>query len=181
MLWPRSLRTVEYDELLFSNPLSKEENKLGYSHYYEWDVPLQDASTKFPQWSKEVELILDEVQRRGIVVWDREGSNAVIVDPEFVLVNGPVKDDQGHEAFYLGLEDCLAPLNWQAETRPFCKTAGKPYDVAVVAALIQFSKHFPDAQIHSDGGPHDWQEGLELCQHLFGDDAGLIPDTIEAF
>jgi hypothetical protein len=62
----------------------------------------------------------------------------------------------------------------QAETRPFCKTAGKPYDVAVVAALIQFSKHFPDAQIHSD-----WQEGLELCQHLFGDDVGHIPGTIE--
>lgn len=125
-------------------------------------------------------MILDEVQRRGIVEWDTEGSNAVITEHDCVVINGPAKDDQGHEDFYVSAEMCLAPLNWkQFENRPFCKTAGKPYDITVVAALIQFSKHFPEAKIQSDGGTSEWQSGFELCQDIFGNGAGSIPTTIE--
>ncbi len=153
---------------------------MSYTHYYEWDAPLKETSEKFPLWSKEVALILDEIQRRGIVVWDTEGTNAVIVEPDYVLINGPAKNNQGHEAFYLNTQICLAALNWeQFETRPFCKTARKPYDIAVVAALIQFQKHFPEAKIHSDGSTNDWKDGFELCQYLFKNDAGIIPFTIE--
>lgn len=153
---------------------------MSYTHYYEWDAPLKGVAEKFPLWSQEMALILDEVQRRGILEWDTEDGNIVITEPDFVVINGPAKDDQGHEAFYLSTEICQAPLNWQQfEHRPFCKTAGKPYDIAVVAALIQFNKHFPEAKIRSNGGTREWQSGFELCQDIFGKSAGSIPATIE--
>jgi hypothetical protein len=158
---------------------------MGYTHYYRWDAPLSDATTKFPLWSQEVRKIVEEVQRRklvdwgemtevapGVVVWKTD----VIIAADFVCVNGP--QGQGCEAFVLTLQDCLSTLTWESETRPFTKTQGLPYDLAVTAALIQFWKYFPEATIHSDGGFPSWKGGLELCQHLFGEKAGNIPASL---
>lgn len=50
----------------------------------------------------------------------------------------------------------------------FCKTAYRPYDVAVTACLIALKHHFPECIIASDGEDKDWLDGQFLCQRLFG-------------
>ena len=46
----------------------------------------------------------------------------------------------------------------------FCKTAFKPYDVTVCAALIAFKHRLgPDATVSSDGNDPDWEDGRMLA------------------
>jgi hypothetical protein len=60
-----------------------------------------------------------------------------------------------------------------------CKTAYKPYDLAVISCLI-IAKHYlgKEVAIHSDGDIDDWDDGKILCQKLlgFGDDFKLDED-----
>jgi hypothetical protein len=45
-----------------------------------------------------------------------------------------------------------------------CKTNGRPYDVAVTAALILLVHHFPrSCRVGSDGNLAAWQAGLDLA------------------
>ncbi|TMC09665.1 MAG: hypothetical protein E6J41_10115 [Chloroflexi bacterium] len=49
------------------------------------------------------------------------------------------------------------------------KTNQRPYDLPVTASLIRLAHRFPEGvQVSSDGGPEDWQAGLELCRQVFG-------------
>lgn len=51
----------------------------------------------------------------------------------------------------------------------FCKTAYKPYDLAVIICLIIAKHYLGDAIIvHSDGEIENWSDGMEICQRLFG-------------
>jgi hypothetical protein len=51
----------------------------------------------------------------------------------------------------------------------FCKTAYKPYDLAVNVVLI-IAKHYLGSRIlvMSDGESKDWQDGRMLCQRFLG-------------
>jgi len=50
-----------------------------------------------------------------------------------------------------------------------CKTAYKPYDLAVISCMI-IAKHHLGEQvlIHSDGDIEDWADGMILCQKILG-------------
>lgn len=51
----------------------------------------------------------------------------------------------------------------------FCKTAYRPYDLAVTAALIALKHHFgDDVRVTSDGDMPNWRDGQFLCMRLFG-------------
>jgi hypothetical protein len=49
-----------------------------------------------------------------------------------------------------------------------CKTAYRPYDLAVTAVLISLKHHFPECRISSDGEEKDWLDGKFLCNNLLG-------------
>jgi hypothetical protein len=49
-----------------------------------------------------------------------------------------------------------------------CKTAYRPYDLAVTAVLIALKHHFPEVQIRSDGEVKDWLDGQFLCNNILG-------------
>lgn len=50
-----------------------------------------------------------------------------------------------------------------------CKTAFRPYDLAVIAILIAFKKHFGDAvKVSSDGTDAQWFDGKLLSHQLLG-------------
>jgi len=50
-----------------------------------------------------------------------------------------------------------------------CKTAYKPYDLAVISALIIAKHHLgKEICVHSDGGNEDWEDGRILCQKMLG-------------
>lgn len=57
----------------------------------------------------------------------------------------------------------------------FCKTAFKPYDIAVTAALIVIKHHAPSVNVSSDGNDEDWVDGRMVCVLAcgYGDDFRL--------
>jgi len=49
-----------------------------------------------------------------------------------------------------------------------CKTAYRPYDLAVTAVLIALKHHFPACIISSNGEEKDWLDGRILCNNILG-------------
>jgi hypothetical protein len=49
----------------------------------------------------------------------------------------------------------------------FCKTARKPYDLAVCLVLLSVKYHVRSARVSSDGDNKDWQHSFELYKTLF--------------
>lgn len=67
--------------------------------------------------------------------------------------------DCSHESFILDRID--------REDFNFCKTAYKPYDLAVCCVLIIAKHHLGKAiSVSSDGGPEQWRDAVELCQRI---------------
>lgn len=51
----------------------------------------------------------------------------------------------------------------------FCKTGGRPYDLAVTSCLLVAKRHFGDAlQVGTDGRDGDWQRAREVCEAALG-------------
>lgn len=77
------------------------------------------------------------------------------------MING-IGDDR-HEDFTLRERPAdVYPFN-------FCKTAAKPYDIAVVASLIVLKHRLgDDISVSSDGGARDWNAGLKLAKRVTG-------------
>lgn len=48
-----------------------------------------------------------------------------------------------------------------------CKTAYRPYDLAVTAVLLALKHHSPTVTLSTDGEAKDWLDGRFLCQNLF--------------
>lgn len=98
--------------------------------------------------------------------------------------------DCSHETFSLPLamekEDWQKPIEkiayYDANGKPVyndpkevglyfncCKTAYKPYDLAVIICLIIAKHHLGKAiQISSDGTQVQWQDGMVICQKILG-------------
>ncbi|MDO8303281.1 MAG: hypothetical protein Q7T18_08570 [Sedimentisphaerales bacterium] len=98
--------------------------------------------------------------------------------------------DCSHETFHLPLE--MEKNNWQkpigeishydqygepvcndkAEVGLYfdcCKTAYKPYDLAVIICLIIAKHHLKEAILpSSDGRINNWQDGMLICQKILG-------------
>lgn len=51
----------------------------------------------------------------------------------------------------------------------FCKTAFKPYDLAVCVFLV-IAKHYLDENmsVESDGTRENWADAIEICQTVLG-------------
>ena len=79
--------------------------------------------------------------------------------------------DCSHESFYL-------PRVYKPDAHDqlrggkffgFTKTAYKPYDLAVNAALIIAKHHLGGAVVvRSDGELEHWKDGMALCQQILG-------------
>jgi hypothetical protein len=80
--------------------------------------------------------------------------------------------DCSHETFEFKRK--YKPPKWQEPDKnglffDFCKTAFKPYDLAVTAALIIIKHHLGSSVIvRSDGGYPQWFDALLLCQMELG-------------
>ena len=83
------------------------------------------------------------------------------------------RGDCSHETFYLEQKSDPATA-WSDEGAKekyfqFCKTAYKPYDLAVNVCLVIAKRHLKDdIAISSDGEITDWEEAMHLCQHFLG-------------
>jgi hypothetical protein len=126
---------------------------LGYTHYWEWTHPIADQE-RFSSWSREVAFLLQHLPAYGyngrdpLVIRSFKGDGEPRCSDEEVSFNGDytMGQDLGHEGFRITFADLKEENHFNC-----CKTAGKPYDLLVTAALIRFAYYFPDAIITSDG------------------------------
>lgn len=121
---------------------------MGYTHYWEIKEPIDaDAWSKL---QKGIQQIVGTAQDAGIDIKDESND-------ERIVFNGVGAGE--HESFFLELGD---------EGFNFCKTAGKPYDMAVTASLILLKKELGNGvTIKSDGRWADWESGQLLYETVF--------------
>lgn len=113
------------------------------------------------------------------VAWPAENASGVHVDPETDPVVGRwmggaqlasrcCDGNCSHEAFEF-------PRGEIPDSRPtpggcfrFCKTAYKPYDLAVCVFLVITKHHLRDSlRVYSDGTQHHFRDAMQLCDtHL---------------
>lgn len=146
---------------------------MGYTHY--WGVKRSRKTAKKDQIQFEKACIAiskalhtyqktvsDDARLSGYSAHTKPGSYGGI------RFNG--KGDLSHEDFSL-------PEYFKENEGGFCKTANKPYDTAVVAALILLKHYMGDAVgVSSDGDAAEWLEGLRLAKTVCP--SAKIPDTI---
>ncbi len=117
-----------------------------------------------------------------LAAWDGKGGPQITND--LASFNGREglagEEDLSHEAFTV--ERIYRPESWERPDKEgygwFCKTARKPYDLVVSAALIQLGKRVPTAVISSDGWREDWYPAMEWCREVLGTEAGFMPYNV---
>ena len=133
---------------------------MGYTHY--WETTEQLVTIPFAAFVDDVVKLAD-LSVVKLAGWNGErGTQPEFASDEFTL-NGC--GDLSHETFGIAAHN----TGFQ-----FCKTARKPYDEIVTAALILFAARFGDqVTVSSDGTAEDWQAGLSLACKLYP--AATIP------
>lgn len=118
---------------------------------------------------------------KPIVLCDGLGENVLnsgslfTDDGEILYFNGESKDGMSHETFMV---DRRIPEGL-AEYRDCCKTAYKPYDVFVVAALLLLHHLCPECfSVTSDGDTQDWQPVLDYVSDALPHLSLLLPGNI---
>ncbi len=140
---------------------------IGYTHYFPQLRPLTDE-----EWNGITADIKALCAASPVTLCN--GSGDIGSDPEFLVgaiaFNGEDNmNDDAHETFWLPKSD--TDFN-------FCKTARKPYDLIVTAALCAVNHRAPHAfRIGSDGDIEDWQDGLEFAQKTLNDPSLTMPLT----
>jgi hypothetical protein len=133
---------------------------LGFTHY--WERPLELPEKEWALFTDDVRKVLDACARKSIAIGDGMGEGRPFtVDAAEVWLNG-VKANS-HETFFVERVFANVPAKKSEPLFGFCKTARKPYDLAVTACLIlarhHFGRHFV---VTSDGSDSDWQAARDL-------------------
>lgn len=158
---------------------------MGYTHYFSKPKTIQAATWK--KLTADVSTVIANLPKKAIHTeykWDAATSTSSriehkvklalcgkedqrgskpIVDSKMIYFNGAgsKKFDLGHETF------AIARVGGSGDFGNFCKTARKPYDLAVCAALILLAYHVPKATVSSDGDHKNWQPAYDLVKKLF--------------
>lgn len=93
-----------------------------------------------------------------IIQIDDQKGGAPIANEEKIFFNGCGFEDADHETFV---------LTKKAQSYEFCKTARKPYDLAVQCTLLIAKHHAPDRiTIASDGDPEEWMASTTVLMKI---------------
>jgi hypothetical protein len=143
---------------------------MGYTHYWQFAKNLDKKDlAKFEKASRAISKACHVYNRECMSSERLSGYTAHTKVGQYngILING--KKDRGHEDF--------AVPEKPANSGGFCKTARKPYDRAVVAALIIFQHYLGDKfSVESDGDRSEWLEGLLLARRVVP--SANLPDSI---
>ena len=130
---------------------------MGYTHYFQQSKAVSDES--WDKIKKDTKKIIKDQIKAGIPLESNDSKNKSMVSSSEINFNGV--DDDSHETFYITKEK-MKDFN-------FCKTARKPYDLAVTATLLIIEHHAPEHfDIGSDGGIEGFLEAAKLNYELFG-------------
>lgn len=122
---------------------------MGYTHY--WKFNEKPSQEKFAELVEGVKQIVATAEEAGIAIGEQ------VYESGYFSFNGV--DAGAHETFSIDI---------RTQEEDFCKTAEKPYDMAVTASLILAKKIFgDDIEIRSDGDWSDWESGQLLYESVY--------------
>ena len=140
---------------------------MGYTHY--WYRQSRIETKTFNSIKKDFEKVLPEFKDLICLEYDKPNEEPEI-DSKGIQFNG--KESAGHETLWFPkirtMQD-YEKIQDDGLISDFCKTAQKPYDIAVMVFLIIAKRHLKDSiKVRSDGQTEDWQPAVELCQTKLG-------------
>ena len=141
---------------------------MGYTHYF--SAQREITPEEWERLIKEAKHVLAKLSKSVHIQYEFNDSRSAQVTKRGIHFNGA--GDDGHETFVLkyrperaGFESAGYPYGFD-----FCKTGGKPYDLAVCAVLMLAASVAPGwLDISSDGGRVDWQDALDFMRSVFPD------------
>lgn len=152
---------------------------MGYTHH--WYRPKTIKRSAWDVFKADVEKILANLPKLTptaggyyadapvVVRFEDDNIGPPQVDDELVRFNGI--GEMGHETFFV--TRTVTPEKWDRPKHKglffaFCKTARKPYDVAVVACLCALKAAEPEVELSSDGDANERKEGAQLFKDATG-------------
>lgn len=140
-------------------PIGAGKAKMGYTHYFE-----QQRSFTQDEWEKiavDTIKILEYCDSWGIeITYEEDDTDQAEVSDSKIRFNGY---KEGYETFV------LTKIIDKENDFNFCKTARKPYDLAVGLVLLIAKKHAPNSiRVSSDGDwDFDWQRIRDAYKDIF--------------
>ena len=156
---------------------------MGYTHYWNFKMnpkDIKDGAAKFAEAVKLSKKCIAKIPKKKghtageemefkLAGWD--GTGRPVFKDNVISFNGTSKNSKGeddsYESFVIGYGDS----EWEFS---FCKTARRPYDVAVCISLLCFKHIFgKDFQYSSDGTDEDygWAKAHEIFNKMKGKEA----------
>lgn len=137
---------------------------MGYTHY--WYIADEISRDNWYKFLGDFHKILPNFES----TLETQGDQKLKTINGMVLLNGI--GELSHEKFCLERVTDTTGFTQRDDDGlifKFCKTARKPYDIAVCSALIIAKKHFGESiVISSDGQNEEWQEAKTLCENTLG-------------
>lgn len=130
---------------------------MGYTHYFDQKRPATTEEWENITTSFKKLLVITMVQGKGYhIQLETDDIAPPFIGAEYIQFNGI--GDNGHETMFV-LRDALGFY--------FCKTAHKPYDLAVMHLLLLMHHFAPGSwTISSDGTAAEWQPALDWINSL---------------
>lgn len=142
---------------------------MGYTHY--WYTSPRDFPKK--QWAAAIADLRKLLKNPKVTLCNAmgdPGTKPTITD-DVVGFNGIGPD--AHESFHIGRTKAIREGGYTppgGKLFDFCKTAYKPYDPYVVAALVLLKFHLGKRiKLASDGNWDELQDGIKLAEEVFGE------------
>jgi len=131
---------------------------MGYTHYYSFNVaPKGKASQVEAKYKKAIQDCQKIVLAYSKEFGGLSGYSAHTKLGQYGGINFNGSREEGHEDFILR-------EHFSENGSNFCKTANKPYDLAVTACLIALKSRLGNlVEIDSDGRKSDFHDGLKLA------------------
>jgi hypothetical protein len=131
-----------------------------------WYRPAVIDQAVYEQIQRDITRVLRRCEFEGIALAGPHGIGDPIITPDTIAFNGVREGEQWHEAFVFNRDESTED-KFDGDFR-FCKTARKPYNLAVQCALIIINHYAPDVAVSSDGDLPQWADAQKLCQDMFG-------------
>lgn len=153
---------------------------MGYSHYFAYDPTAASFLDAWPRMVCDARLIAAHVQSvLGIHLAGGAGEGQPEITERRIWLNGPSAADLAHGTLLIDPAPCRT---WEGQgvlgqsdradrerelfasrglIAGFCKTARKPYDLAVASILLRCRHLAPDAFVVASDG--DWRQDWYRC------------------
>lgn len=129
---------------------------MGYTHYWVAPTADPDYAAAWPAILTDTRAIVTAVRAAGIVIAGPDGYRRPLLDDDGIAFNGDATSDLDYDIFALA-----PPGAPPGHGDAFCKTAYRPYDLAVCAVLLRCQLLLPDQfYLRSDGRwDREWLRG----------------------